>query len=162
MKTQTSKEKRKALVGIDVVAVAEHYINDKDHTIAKSFIDRIKPGEFETYTTHALLALVENWKAKEIREKVLEIYHSYYYVIPAMEIEERSKENKIVFEEVVGKLSKIDVKEEDGALAVVASLFNLSLVTLNRKHLRNKREEINEILKEVRLSEIEILLPNEI
>ncbi len=150
------------MIDIDVVAVAEHYINDKDHSISKSFIERVKSGEFETYTTHSLLALVENWKNKEIREKVVAIYHAYCYVIPAIEIQARSEEKKITFEEIVGKLSKKGVKEEDGALAVVASLFGLSLVTLNRKHLRNKRDEINKILKDVGLSEIKIFLPNEI
>lgn len=150
------------MIDIDVVAVSEHYINDKDHPIAKSFIDRIKSGEFETYTTHSLLALVEDWKDKEIREKMVAIYHAYCYVLPAVEIQAKSGEKKIIFEEIVGKLSKRGVKEEDGALAVVASLFGLALVTLNRKHLRNKRDEINKILKDVGSSEIEIFLPNEI
>lgn len=154
--------KKKILVDIDVVSVAEHYTNDKDHPISKSFVDRIRTGEFETYTTHSLLALVENWKDKRIREKVLSVYHGYCYVIPAIGVESKSREKGIVFEKIVDRLAKEDVKKEDGALAVVASLFGLTLITLNRKHLRNKRDEINKVLKEVNLNEIEIFLPNEI
>jgi hypothetical protein len=153
--------KRKILIDIDVVAVAEHYIKDKDYPMSKSFINRIKSGEFEIYATHSLLELVEKWRREKIKEKVLEIYRTYSYIIPAIEIETRSKQKNVVFEKIVEKLSKIGVKKEDGALAVV-SLFGLILITLNRKHLRNKREEINKILKEVNLDGIDILLPNEI
>ena len=43
MKTQLETEKRmkrKVLIDIDVVVVSEHYIGDKDHPIAKSFIEK--------------------------------------------------------------------------------------------------------------------------
>lgn len=53
--------REKVLVDIDLVAVAEHYVNDNEHKIAKTFTARIKSGEFEVYTTHALLDLVEAW-----------------------------------------------------------------------------------------------------
>ena len=164
MKTESiePKEKRKVLIDIDVVAVSEHYINDKDHPIARTFVDRVESGEFENYTTHSLLSRVEIWRKEHIREKVLNVYHDYCYIIPAIEIEAKSKDYNIIFEEVVERISKAGVKEEDAAIALVSSLFGLALITLNRKHLRNKRDEINKILKEVGLSEISILLPNEI
>lgn len=154
--------KRKVLVDIDVIAVVEHYIRDTDYKIAKPFVERIMSGEFEVYATYSLLDLVEKWQSKAIKEKILSVYRAYSYVIPAIEIEIRSKEKGITLEALVNKLSKKGVKEEDAALAVIASLFSLTLVTLNRKHLRNKRNEINKILKEAGLDEIEVLLPSEI
>jgi len=154
--------KKKILLDIDVVAVAEHFTKDNDHPIAKPFIERVKTGEFENYTTYALLDLVEKWKDERIAKKVLNIYRTYTYIIPASEIELKGRERKIVFEKLVEKIFKRDVKEEDGALAIIASLFRLTLVTLNRKHLRNKRSEINEILKREGLDEINIVLPNEV
>ncbi|MBI2172993.1 MAG: hypothetical protein HYT73_02150 [Candidatus Aenigmarchaeota archaeon] len=154
--------KKKILVDIDVVAVAEHYVNDRDYKIAKAFAKRITSGEFEVYTTHALLDLVKAWDNVAIKEKILLFYKSYFYVIPAAEIEAKSSERSIKLEGIVEKLSKKGVKPEDAILAVITSLFSLSLVTLNRKHLRNRRSEINEILKRNGLNEIRILLPNEI
>ena len=61
------------------------------------------------------------------------------------------------------KFKKIDIKDEDGLLIFVASLFKLDyLVTFNRKHLRNRNTKINEILKECGLNEIDIIGPDEI
>jgi hypothetical protein len=89
-------------------------------------------------------------------------HKTYFYVIPAVEIEAKSAEKGIKLEDIAGKLSEKGVKPEDAALAVITSLFSLALVTLNRKHLRNKRDEINKVLKRRGLDEIEILLPSEI
>ena len=154
--------KKRILVDIDVVAVAEHYVNDNDHKIAKPFTKRVKSGEFEIYTTHAMLDLIELWSSGPIKRKIISFYKSYSYIIPAIEIEAKSNEMRIKLEEIVDKLSKKGVKPEDAALAVITSLFSLTLVTLNRKHLRSKRDEINKILKEQNLNEIKILLPSEI
>ena len=152
----------KILIDIDVIAVAIHYINDKDYSIAKIFIDRTKAGEFEVYSTQTLLELVKKWKEKNTMQKILDFYKRYSYTIPTFEIMNKSKESGIFFENIVKKLSNKGVKEEDAALTVIASLFGLILVTLNRKHLRNKQIEINNTLRDCGMNEIKILLPNEI
>jgi len=154
--------KKKILVDIDVVAVSEHYVNDNDHKIAAPIMKRIKSGEFEVYTTHALLDLIRAWSSGPIKKKILSFYDAYSYSIPAIEIETKCSEKNIKFEHIVSKLSKKGIKEEDASIAVITSLFSLILVTLNRKHLRNKRDDINKILKEHGLNEIKILLPSEI
>lgn len=159
---EKNKMKKKILVDIDVVAVSEHYVNDNDHKIAEPVMKRIKSGEFEVYATHALLDLIRAWSSGPIKKKILSFYDAYSYSIPAIEIETKSSEKSIKLEEIVSKLSKKGVKEEDASIAVITSLFSLILVTLNRKHLRNKRDDINKILKEHGLNEIEILLPSEI
>ena len=101
--------KKKILLDIDVVAVAEHFTKDNDHPIAKPFIERVKTGEFENYTTYALLDLVEKWKDERIAKKVLNIYRTYTYIIPASEIELKGRERKIVFEKLVEKIFKRDM-----------------------------------------------------
>jgi hypothetical protein len=65
---------KKLLVDIDVVAVAEHYVNDNDHKIAKTLSKRITSREFEVYTTHAVIDLVEAWNDEKIKEKILSFY----------------------------------------------------------------------------------------
>ena len=58
---------------------------------------------------------------------------------------------------------KIGIKDEDAFLVPVASSENLNyLITFNRKHLRNKVNEINCVLKKYELNKINILLPDEI
>lgn len=157
-----NKMKKKVLVDIDVVAVSEHYVNDNDYKIAEALMKRIKSGEFEVYATHALLDLIRAWGNGPIKKKLLSFYDAYSYSIPAIEIETRCAEKDVKLEEIVSKLSKKGVKEEDAALAVITSIFSLILVTLNRKHLRGKRDVINKILGENGLDEVKILLPSEI
>ncbi|MDI6807340.1 MAG: hypothetical protein QMD14_06095 [Candidatus Aenigmarchaeota archaeon] len=154
--------KKRILIDIDVVAVANYYKKDRDYPIAKRFIERVEFGEYELYSAHTLVELVKKWKEMKIKDGVLKFYSDYCYVIPPAEIARRLEERKVRPKVILDQLAKKGVKEEDGILAVVASLFDLVLVTLNRKHLRDKREEINKILKEGGLNEIGILLPNEI
>jgi len=154
--------KIKILIDIDVIAVAKHYTKDNDYPIAKNFLSRVESGEFDLYSSHTLIALLNQWKIGRIMNGILDFYSAYCYTIPAAEIERKLTERKIILENLLAELGKKGVKKEDGILTVIASLFGLVLVTLNRKHLRNKRDEINEIFKKNGLSKIEIMLPNEI
>lgn len=156
------KMKRKILVDIDVVAVAKHYVKDRDYPLAKDFILKAESGEFEQYSAHTLITLVEKWKDAGIRKGILDFCSAYCYSIPKAEVERRVREKEMDLESLLDQMKNKGVKEEDGLLALIASLFGLTVVTLNRKHLKGKREEINEILKGGGLNEIEILLPNEV
>ena len=61
------------------------------------------------------------------------------------------------------KLLSKGVKEEDAVLVIIASIFEIDhLVTYNRKHLRNKEIEINDVLSQNGLKTIKIRLPDEI
>lgn len=154
--------RKKILVDIDVIAVALHYVNDNDYSIAGAFLKRIETAEFELYITYSLLDLVEAWRSGPIKEKILDFYKKYFHILPAIEIEAASIKKGIQLEEIAQKISKNGIKPEDASIAVITSLFSFALVTLNRKHLRNRRNEINKMLKERGLDEIDILLPNEI
>ena len=62
-----------------------------------------------------------------------------------------------------GDLLHHTVKEEDTILVIFTSIFNLDyLVTFNRKHLRNKEQIVNEVLKKHGIKPIKIVLPSEI
>ena len=55
------------------------------------------------------------------------------------------------------------VKEEDVVLVVISSIFDIDyLVTFNRKHLKSKEKEINEVLRKNGIKCIKIILPSEL
>lgn len=155
--------KKKILIDIDVVSVAKYYVNDKDYTITKPFVDRAESGEFEMHTPYTLLEVVSRWKDGAVKKKVLDFYYLFSTEILSIEkVTSRFNELKIRREKLIPIFEKHGIKEEDATLVLIASSFQLKLITLNRKHLWNRREEINKILKENGLDEIEIMLPNEI
>ena len=66
-------------------------------------------------------------------------------------------------EKILLELQSNGVKEEDAFIVLIASIFDLdNLITFNRKHLRNKKKEINEVLKRNGLKTIEISGPEEV
>lgn len=55
------------------------------------------------------------------------------------------------------------VKEEDIVLVVIASVFDIDfLVTYNKKHLKDKQQEINGVLKKYDLRTIRIVSPEKL
>jgi predicted nucleic acid-binding protein len=155
--------KRRILVDICVVGVAKFYTKDKDYEIASEFIKRVERGEFEIFTPFSLIETVVKWKDKILKKQVLDFYSLHSTEILSTEkITKKFVELKINYKKIMPVFKKHGIKEEDATLVLIASAFELTLVTLNRKHLRGKKEKINEILREAGLNEIEILLPNEI
>ena len=70
---------------------------------------------------------------------------------------------KVEKHSIVDSLVKVGVKREDATLAIIVSIFDIDLlVTYNRKHLKNKIKEINEVLSKNGLKEINISLPDEV
>ena len=68
----------------------------------------------------------------------------------------------IDFEEIFTRFVNIGIKEEDITLILFSSLRDALLVTFNRVHLKNKEEEIKEILSEYGLKTIKITSPEQI
>lgn len=149
----------KILIDLDVVTVA---LWDKNKE-AVEFLEKVKRGEFESYTPYNLLETLMKWKNEPLKAKILGFYELYSKkIISASESLNKLEELKIG-KEVVGELQKIGVKEEDATLIFIASIFGIDfLVTFNRKHLRSKRDEINKVLRKNGLNEVGILLPSEI
>jgi len=154
---------RRGIVDICVVAVAKYYIHDKDYQIAKQFVKKIENGKFKMFTPFPLIETVMKWKDKALKKEVVEFYSLHSSKILSLEeIRKKFEELKMERKKLIPMFEKNGIKEEDATLVIICSAFQLPLITLNRKHLYNKKNEINKILKEVGLNEVEILLPNEI
>lgn len=149
----------KILIDLDVVTVA---LWDRNKEAAE-FLERAKKGEFELYTPYTLFDTLSKWKNEKLKNEIVGFYELYSKkIISGKESLEKIEELK-TGRKVVEELQKEGVKEEDATLVFIASIFEIdSLVTLNRKHLRNKRDEINRVLRNNGLKEISILLPTEI
>ncbi|MBI2139449.1 hypothetical protein HYU14_00880 [Candidatus Woesearchaeota archaeon] len=160
VKKAGEKSKRKILIDLDVITVA--LWNKKKEIV--SFIERVKEGEFEVYTPYSLMDLVEQWRDARLRNNIKEFYALYSTEIVSLQrlknlIEERAINETALIEVLKTK----EIKEEDILLVVVTALMNLDfLVTLNRKHLKNKEEVINAILSNHGLKKVKIISPEEV
>ena len=154
------KQKKKIIVDLDIVTVAE-WDKDKD---AVSFINRARSGEFEVYVPYSLLDLLDKWEYKNLSNKIKEFYELYSQeIISAQKLTNKLDELNLREEVLTKEFLDKGIKEEDILLIIIASSFRLDyLVTRNRKHLKNKEEEINNVLHKCKLKKICIVLPNEI
>lgn len=152
--------KKKILIDLDIVTVAEW--NSEKNAI--KFIGRVKAGEFDVYTSYSLFDLLDKWKYEKLRNRIKEFYELYSTeIITAQKLTDKLDKSKVDELTITEALKKEQVKEEDILLVIITSLFNLDyLITLNRKHLKNKMEVINNVLQKYRLRTIKIALPNEI
>jgi len=157
-------EKKKIVVDLDVVTISIWDKKGKQVEIANKFIKRIKNKEFYVINPFFLIELVLKWKHQKLSEDIKEFYINYSdKLISDTEFKEKSKEQNINVGSIIKILESHEIKEEDSVLILSASIFNLDyLITFNRKHLRNKKETINKILKENELKTIKIIGPEEI
>lgn len=153
-------QKKKIIIDLDVVTIAEW----DSHKDSIALLNRVKFGEFEVYTPYSLLDLLDKWHHKKLREKIKEFYELYSAeIVTAQKLTDKLDKLGVKENDIVNDLKKEQVKEEDILLVVVTSVFDLDyLITFNRKHLKNKKEVINNVLQKYSLKTIEIVLPNEI
>ena len=150
---------KRILIDLDVLTVA-FWDRNKE---ALKFLDRVKKDEFEVYTPYSLLETLEKWKHIKLKQKMKNFYEIYSKkIISTNEALEIIEKEKIESKKVLEDLERENIKEEDATLVLIAAISEIDIVTFNRKHLRNKVNEINWILKKYELNEISIFLPNEI
>jgi len=156
--------KKKILIDLDVVTVGTWDRGGEKPEIARGFMRRVERKEFEVVTPFFMIEMVLQWRYEELRESIKEFYiRNSSSLISDMDYKERAKELDIDTETITKTLEDEGVKQEDSILVIMTSIFDLDhLVTFNRKHLRNKRDAINKILREKSLRAIDILEPNEI
>ena len=124
---------------------------------------RVANKEFYLITPTLLLELVRKWQHKNLKMQIEEFYlKTSDEFIERLQIIEEIVHKGIDFEEIFSKFINIGIKEEDTTLIFVSSLRDALLVTFNRVHLKNKEEEINEILSEYGLRTIKITSPEQI
>lgn len=153
-------KKKKILIDLDVVTVAEWDGNEN----AVQFLNRVKSGEFELYVPYLIFDLLSKWDYEKLSKKIRHFYElQATKIITAQDSLSRIEDLGIDAKKIVAELEKRHIKEEDAVLVVMSSIFDLDyLVTYNRKHLRNKFEVINDVLKKNGLKAIKITLPDEI
>ena len=154
--------KRKIIIDLDVVTVAK-WDKGKNGEVSRKFIIRVAKKVFYLITPTLLLELVRKWKHKKLRIRIEEFYSKNSdELIDRLQIIEEIVSKRIDFEELFGSFIEIGIKEEDITLIFVSSLRDALLITFNKVHLKNKEEEINEILSEYGLRAIKITSPEQI
>ncbi|MBI2545718.1 hypothetical protein HYV81_00910 [Candidatus Woesearchaeota archaeon] len=156
--------KKKILVDLDIVTVGHWDNKGKNARLAQEFMMRIEQKEFHMATPFFLIELVMKWKHETLKTRIKEFYVKYSDVLfTDTEIKEQCEVLAIDYASVLHTLESVGIKDEDAALILIASLFSLDcLVTFNRVHLRDKKEESKKILQKFGLPAIEIVGPEEI
>ena len=151
---------KRILIDLDVLTVA-FWDRNKE---ALKFLDRVKKGEFEVYTPHIVIDLVSEWRYEKLKNNIKHLYALYSKeILTPQSLLEKFESFSVNSDKIIGLLVKIGVQRDDAALALITSVFELdALVTYNRKHLRNKVDEINNVLDSYEIRKINILLPSEI
>ncbi|GEM_PF-4902844 len=156
--------RKKIIVDLDVVTVALWDNKGDNFKIADSFIRRLQAKEFYLVSPFFLIELVLKWRHEELKERIKEFYlvNSDKLLSDtniAAQAENKGADPNAVLLELIG----LGIKDEDALLVFVSALFESDyLVTFNRKHLRNKSEAINEVLRRCELNEVNIVLPSEL
>lgn len=151
--------KKKIVVDLDVITVA--FWDKKDEA---RLIERIKAGVFAMTTPYIILEHLSKWNYRNLAEEIASFYEIYSsQIITAQNILDKTEERGLDYKKMLVELINIGVKEEDVVLVIISGIFGVDyLVTFNRKHLRSKEREINEILKKNGAKTIRIALPSEL
>ena len=153
------KTKKKIIVDLDVVTVA--FWDKKDEA---KLIERIKSGIFAMLTPYIILEHLSKWNHRKLADEIASFYEVYSsQIVTAQNILDKTDDIGVEYRKLLFELVNIGVKEEDVVLVIMASIFDIDkLVTFNRKHLKSKEKEINEILRKNGIKTIRIILPSEL
>ena len=151
--------KKKILIDLDVVTLA--FWDKKDEA---KMIEKIKGGMFFMVTPYILLEHLSKWSYKQLADEITHFYEAYSsQIITAQNILEKVTALGIEYRGLLMELVNIGVKEEDVVLVIISSIFDVDyLITFNRKHLKSKEKEINEVLKRNGINCVKIAMPSEL
>ena len=128
------------------------------------FIERHDKNFLVLVSEHTL-NLIESWENKVLVERLLDLFKkkAEKIVDPEDVIKDFSKKINLDFDKFTLKFSKeARIKHEDAISIIIYTLLGTEyFVTLNRKHLRNKYEEIRTNGWKYGLKIPEIMLPKE-
>ncbi|MBI2659037.1 hypothetical protein HYX05_02980 [Candidatus Woesearchaeota archaeon] len=151
--------KKRIIIDLDVVTVA--FWDKKDEA---KLIERIKSGKFAMVTPYIILEHLSKWNYQKLADEIASFYEIYSsQLITAQNILDKTDEFHIEYKKLFTELVDIGVKEEDVVLVIIASIFDIDyLITFNRKHLKSKEKEINEVLRKNGIKAIRIIVPSEL
>ena len=155
---------KKIIIDLDIVTVSIWDKKGENVKLAVKFINRVKNKEFQTVTPFYLLGHLEKWRYISLKEKIEDFYiKNSDKMVTNDDIDAKIDDLEIDDEKILLELQSNGVKEEDAFIVLIASIFDIdNLITFNRKHLRNKKREINEVLKKNGLKTIQISGPEEV
>ena len=150
---------KKITVDLDVTTLA--FWDKKDEA---KLIERIKGNKFAMVTPYIILEHLAKWNYRKLADQIASFYETYSSeIVTAQNILDKTSEIDIEYRELFMQLVSIGVKEEDVVLVIISGIFDVDyLITFNRKHLRGKEKEINEVLKRNGIKTIKIVLPSEL
>ena len=151
--------KNKIIVDLDVLTLA--FWDKKDEA---KLIGRIKSGVFTVVTPYIILEHLSKWNHRKLADEIARFYEVYSsQIVTAQNILNKTNDMNVEYKKLLFELVKLGVKEEDVVLVIISSIFDVDyLVTFNKKHLRNKEKEINEILRKNGIRTIKIVFPEEL
>jgi hypothetical protein len=121
--------------------------------------------KFQILVSKHTLSLIESWENKVLVKRLLDLFRekAEKFVDPEKIIKEFSEKINLDFDKFTLKFSReARIKHEDAISIIIYTLLGTEyFVTLNRKHLRNKYEEIRTNGWKYGLKVPEIMLPNE-
>mgnify|MGYP001610319927 CR=1 FL=1 len=154
--------KNKIIIDLDVVTVGK-WDKGVNGNAARKFMYSVAKRLFYLITPTSLIELVRKWKNEKLKIQIEEFYlKNSDELIERIHIIQEIVSKGIDFEEVFKKFISLEIKEEDITLILASSLRYASLITFNKIHLKNKEEEINEVLSEYSLRTIKIISPEQI
>ena len=155
--------KKKIIVDLDVVTVAK-WDKGKNGDLGRKFLLRIEQKELDMTTPFYLLGHLDKWEHVTLKEQIEDFYlKNSAAMLTNEDVDAKIDSLGVDDVSILLELQSNDIKEEDAFIAMAASLFEIDyLVTLNRKHLRNKEGKINEVLKKNGLKAIRIVGPERV
>lgn len=155
--------KKNIIIDLDVVTVA-FWDKGKNGNLGRRLVQRIKQKELDMITPFYLLEHLTKWKHITLKEQIENFYiKNSSNLLTNEDVDAKIDELGIDDIKVLLELQSMDIKEEDAFLVLITSIFDLDyLVTFNRKHLRDKKREVNEVLKKNGLRTIKIVGPEEV
>ena len=154
--------KKKIIIDLDVVTVGK-WDRGASGDISRRFMISVTNRKFYLITPTLLLELVRKWTHQKLKIQIEEFYlKNSDELIERVHVIEEIVSKGIDFEEIFERFLDIGIKEEDITLILVSSLRDALLVTFNKTHLKNKEEEINEILSEYGFRTAKITSPEHV
>lgn len=164
MKNNSSNVSFDIDVGLIKVWVEKKDIRRREVNEFFNLLDKYKEKFLLIMSKHTV-EHIDKWENKILVIRLKDLFTKYYdqTIDPEPKIKEFIIKVKMPIEDLVKKFSAYaQIKQEDALTMIAYSLIGTEyFVTLNRKHLRNKYEEIKTVGWKFGLKIPEIMLPNE-
>lgn len=126
---------------------------------AKKFLANIVKENVEILTPSTLIHLIFSWEDRKLAGEILSFYSDNSDILSQKTILGKFERLGVDYKKIIKELTEVSGKEEDVFLVLVASVFDLEIVTFNKKHLITKKDRMNQILRHYNLNEVEINEP---